>query len=84
VSGALIDNYLYLECALRETALCTGISCYLVAVSGTVTFSLVTSHAIWWRPVEFHCESVAFAAHGLTLVKYSVKLVCWCTATRAR
>jgi hypothetical protein len=83
VPGEPTGTYIYFVCALRETALCIVISSYLLVVSGTVAFSLVTSPAIWWRSVEFHRESVTFAAYGLTLLKYSVRLVCWCTATRA-
>lgn len=76
VPGDPIGNCLHSVYAPHETVLCIGISCYLVAVSGTVTFSLVTSPAIWWRSVEFHRESVTFAAYGLTLLGYSVRLVC--------
>ena len=36
---------------IREIPFCVLASCLVMAVRVTATFSLVTSPAIWWRPV---------------------------------
>jgi len=50
-----------------------GDSCLLMAVHGTLTFSLVRLPVIWRGSVELHIGSVAYGSEGLTMLKYNIK-----------